>query len=1113
MTSDRRGPFNPNSESSPMWSSRSPQLWLTGLVLACFVLVFFFYVIEEKTLDRSYEAHDRVTQVSGNLHSGVNALTRMARAYVTTGDNVYREYFDVIGDRLTGATDFPPRFDLSEWNRRLAGNDTQAQASDKALELPPYHKEDFTAEEQAMLASIHARVQQLKTLALQSIALRELATGETAVHRDKAIAMLHEAAFLRIEADVAKAIDDLHRRLDARTTEQIHRVTHLSLVLRLIFVSLGAALVAMLYRGRRKLMNLLGGPVEDLYARIEALGKGDLAPQGSVVQPGHDTVVGWLEKARQKLQTSEERHGQAVARLKEAQRLARLGSWELDLTCNRLLWSDEIFRIFELDAAAFEPSYEAFLGRIHPEDREQVNAAYLNSLANRQPYSITHRLLMPDGRVKHVQERAETRYGADGRALLSLGTVQDVTEEYVLQEALSALATTLAPLSGQAFYLAVTRLLHDLVGIDHVFLGRVDGAANTCSVVAGWSEGAPMTEYTIALADTPLAAVLQNGHEIYPEGVQTAFPLAKPLQQLGAVGFVGRVIADKLQRTRGILVGLSRRSLTQIDLVERLFSVLVDRLGVEMQRYETEQELRSSEARIRGLGDNLPKGFIYQLAKTQDERPRFLYVSSGVSRVMGVTPEEVMRDPDEIYLRLEPLMREDIQAREAESHRTMGDFEAEFRVMDRAGHEKWVSVRSRPRLAGEGRVIWDGVALDVTEQRQAENKLRLSASVFENANEGIMITDPYGNILDVNQAFSLITGYERSNAIGQNARILSSGRQDRAFYADMWAQLNDKGHWRGELWNRRQDGVLYAEMLTIGAVRGNQGEITHFVALFNDITALKNHQKELEFIAHYDALTHLPNRVMLADRLHQAMTQSRRHHNLIAIAYIDLDGFKGINDRYSHAIGDKLLVRVGGKLRSSLRDGDTLSRLGGDEFVAVLLDLNAPEEAVPVLERLLAATSEPHYCEGLDLHLSASIGVSFYPQADDLVDADQLLRQADQAMYVAKQAGKNRYHVFDAEHERLVRSHHEGIERIRIAFHNGEFVLHYQPKVNMRTGAVVGVEALIRWQHPERGLLPPAADQQPRHEYRGRGMGAGDRIEPSGALACRRPDLACECQY
>ncbi|HEY3432830.1 MAG TPA: EAL domain-containing protein [Rhodocyclaceae bacterium] len=372
-------------------------------------------------------------------------------------------------------------------------------------------------------------------------------------------------------------------------------------------------------------------------------------------------------------------------------------------------------------------------------------------------------------------------------------------------------------------------------------------------------------------------------------------------------------------------------------------------------------------------------------------------------------------------------------------------------------------------LDGETRIL--SVTRDFTERKLAEARLQLAANVFTHAREGIAITDAKGDIIEVNGTFTQITGYSREEVIGKNPRILKSGRQSQEFYANLWQTLVDHGSWSGEVWNRRKDGEVYAELLTISAVHDADGKVTNYVALFTDITSIKEHQKQLEYIAHYDALTSLPNRRLMADRLHQAMNQSLRRDQSVAVAYLDLDGFKAVNDKYGHEVGDKLLIALSQRIRDALRDGDTLSRFGGDEFVAVLVDLDDACDCEPVLSRLLQAAASPEIIDGLSLQVSASIGVTLFPQ--DNADADQLIRHADQAMYLAKQSGKNRYHLFDVSQDAAVKTLRASLDDILRALDHHEFVLYYQPKVNMRTGQVVGAEALIRWQHPERGLLLP----------------------------------------
>lgn len=362
---------------------------------------------------------------------------------------------------------------------------------------------------------------------------------------------------------------------------------------------------------------------------------------------------------------------------------------------------------------------------------------------------------------------------------------------------------------------------------------------------------------------------------------------------------------------------------------------------------------------------------------------------------------------------------------------------------------------------------------NINEREQSESDLKLAASVFTYAREGIMITNRLGDIIAVNDAFSQITGFSRLEVLGKNPRILQSGRQSVEFYAAMWQALIQNGCWSGEVWNRRKCGNEYAEILTISAVKDDAGETQHYVALLYDITAIKEHQQQLEQVANFDDLTGLPNRSLLRDRLEQCVTRSQRQNVSTAVVYIDLDGFKAINDKYGHDFGDELLVSVAKKMQLAIREEDSIARIGGDEFVGVLTDIKDDSDFIPVIDRILRAVSEPLVINGIGLQISASIGITSYPH--DLVDTDMLLRHADQAMYQAKLEGKNRFHIFDVAHHDSVITQRDNLESIRNAIIQNEFVLYYQPKTNSSTGKVIGAEALIRWLHPLRGFLPPSA--------------------------------------
>ena len=401
-------------------------------------------------------------------------------------------------------------------------------------------------------------------------------------------------------------------------------------------------------------------------------------------------------------------------------------------------------------------------------------------------------------------------------------------------------------------------------------------------------------------------------------------------------------------------------------------------------------------------------------------------------------------------------------------------YSIEYRMLRPSDNKQiWISDRAAVLEYNEqGEPLWIiGIIQDITARKLLQEKLKLAASVFTHACENIIITDVTGTIIDVNKAFTGLTGYSHEEAIGNSLRMLESGRHPPEFYDDLDQTLLKEGLWSGEIWSRRKNGDVYAEMRSMSAVCDEQGIITHYIALGSDITQIKEHQSQLEHIAHYDTLTHLPNRVLLSDRLSHAMLQCNRHKQSLAVAFLDLDGFKAVNDTYGHSVGDELLIAISIRMKEALREGDSLARFGGDEFIVVLADLVNVDDCKPVLERLLLAASEPITVGDVVFNVSASIGVTLYPQ--DNLDADKLIRHADQAMYVAKQLGKSRYHLFDKTQDEAVKVKQASLAAIRSALANQQFVLYYQPKVNMRTGRVVGFEALIRWQHPEKGLLTP----------------------------------------
>ncbi|WP_449430151.1 EAL domain-containing protein [Pseudomonas putida] len=396
------------------------------------------------------------------------------------------------------------------------------------------------------------------------------------------------------------------------------------------------------------------------------------------------------------------------------------------------------------------------------------------------------------------------------------------------------------------------------------------------------------------------------------------------------------------------------------------------------------------------------------------------------------------------------------------------DFSCHIRRSD--GQIRLCELSARPLpIGGEDCMLT--IARDITERHMMQEKLQLAATVFENTAEGVLITDTDQRISAVNRAFSEITGYSEFEALGQTPRLLASGQHDSAFYAAMWHQLTAEGHWQGEIYNKRKNGELYPGWLTISAVRNPGREITHFVAVFADISSLKHAQAKLDYQAHHDPLTGLPNRALFENRLQSVLTCAQLSNRQGAVLFLDLDRFKHINDSLGHPVGDLLLKGIAQRLKEQVRDVDTVARLGGDEFIILLPGLHKPSDASAIANKLLACFVAPFQAGEHEFFTSASIGISLYPQ--DGTDVATLIRNADAAMYRSKAKGRNRVEAYTQDltiqaSERIALEH-----ELRRAIERNELSLSYQPKFSLKTQSLVGAEALIRWSHPTFGEVPP----------------------------------------
>jgi diguanylate cyclase (GGDEF)-like protein/PAS domain S-box-containing protein len=520
-------------------------------------------------------------------------------------------------------------------------------------------------------------------------------------------------------------------------------------------------------------------------------------------------------------------------------------------------------------------------------------------------------------------------------------------------------------------------------------------------------------------------------------------------------------------------------SRASVQSIKGIVFVLLSAVLVYLLVRMGERRHAAVEAQAKGERDSLAQVLdinptvIYALKPAADGRPVFEVelVSSNVEKVTGFTRSQWMGTPNFWASHVHP---DDATGALAAQERLMqtGQLSHEYRFRHANGSYRWIHddvVLQKNTIGQPIRMV--GAWLDVTDRRLAEERSNVIAQVFESSQEGIFITDAHSRFLSVNRAFTHITGYGMDELEGQTPSVLRSDRQDKAFYRDMWQEISATGRWEGEIWNRRKNGDIYPEWLVISAITDAQQQPVQYLGIFSETSSRKDAEERIQRLVNYDSLTNLPNRALLFDRAKVAFAAASRNHTHATVMHLNVDHFRHINEAFGHEAGDAVLQVLAQRLVQHLKPGDTVSRLSGDDFIILLPHTNA-QEASNIALRLMAAVQEPLDVAGEDLRITTSVGVAEFPENGE--DLTHLAQAAETAVVQAKQEGRNTIRFFSAALHRQVQDAMALERDLQHAVERQQLVVHYQPQVNADTERVVGIEALVRWQHPERGLVPPA---------------------------------------